>query len=522
MGQVAAGRGNGRFPRSEPSSLVEPVDIQLGGSCGLRGGRCGIAALTRLVRRNSHRLPLNQNCPCNERGRDLKRRAVSGKSQDPDGSYIRKMSLPPNSNRPFPRNPGRRHERSKPELIKIPVTQHPAAFPAQLMSKKLSAAGTASGQIGGATELRSAPQAPQSSEQVTVSGEAPEVPTAPAPQADLPLQARGSAAEVASTDSVAAAAPPTAQLQNKPAGPAATAKAAPGAGLGSVGVFSRQKTDLRLPRRWRPGRRGGSRQLQLHSGSLDNFFRRHDVAALDRPRPVLGCSECLPATWSFARWRLLDLEVWAGGKAGDLYHSSDLGMHWDAGQADGEWHRLTADIVSLDFPDPEHGKLTTSEGKVWTTKRRRQNLAVSRVGRLGTDLYSLVAPGPLKHPYPKRPAKKISVYCFHQIAPPVARPQGGTTGKIQLIIPARANAAARGLTIPFFCRDFCTSAIVFSTKWTYSFLRALMRRRSAGCRGWFSCSITVISRSRSLSTTPMCRRIMRAGALPRRQSPALG
>ena len=41
----------------------------------------------------------------------------------------------------------------------------------------------------------------------------------------------------------------------------------------------------------------------------------------------------------------------------------------------------------------------------------------------------------------------------------------------------------------------------FSRKWMYSFLRALMRLRKAGGRGWFSCSITVISRSRGLNTS---------------------
>jgi hypothetical protein len=243
----------------------------------------------------------------------------------------------------------------------------PSRIPAQLMSKKLSAAGTASGQIGGATELRSAPQAQQSSEQVTVSGEAPEVATAPAPQAGLPLQARGSAAEVASTDSVAAAAPPTAQLQNKPAGPAATAKAAPAAGLGSVGVFSRQKTDLKtaqamaireeevarvssnyIPARWTISSDGTT---LLRSTDQGRSWDAVNVASNVVLRAVAA----------------LGPEVWAGGKAGDLYHSSDLGMHWTQVKPTANGTALTADIVSLDFPDPEHGKLTTSEGKVWTT-----------------------------------------------------------------------------------------------------------------------------------------------------------
>jgi photosystem II stability/assembly factor-like uncharacterized protein len=60
-------------------------------------------------------------------------------------------------------------------------------------------------------------------------------------------------------------------------------------------------------------------------------------------------------------------EIWAGGKAGVLYHSSDLGQHWTQVKPTVNGVALTEDIVSIDFPDPEHGKVTTSEGKVWTT-----------------------------------------------------------------------------------------------------------------------------------------------------------
>jgi hypothetical protein len=60
-------------------------------------------------------------------------------------------------------------------------------------------------------------------------------------------------------------------------------------------------------------------------------------------------------------------DVWAGGSAGALYHSLDGGNHWtrvvpaDAGTL------LTGDIISLQFPDPQHGKVSTSTAEVWTT-----------------------------------------------------------------------------------------------------------------------------------------------------------
>ena len=61
------------------------------------------------------------------------------------------------------------------------------------------------------------------------------------------------------------------------------------------------------------------------------------------------------------------LEVWAGGSGGVLYHTSDGGNHWirvtpttaDAG--------LTGDIIGIQFADPQHGKISTSNAELWTT-----------------------------------------------------------------------------------------------------------------------------------------------------------
>lgn len=61
------------------------------------------------------------------------------------------------------------------------------------------------------------------------------------------------------------------------------------------------------------------------------------------------------------------LEVWAGGSHGVLYHTADGGNLWahvvlsDAGAI------LTADIISIQFPDTQHGRIATSNGEVWTT-----------------------------------------------------------------------------------------------------------------------------------------------------------
>lgn len=60
-------------------------------------------------------------------------------------------------------------------------------------------------------------------------------------------------------------------------------------------------------------------------------------------------------------------EVWAGGSSGTLYHSIDAGNDWVRVQPSCNGSILTGDIVSLDFPDSQHGKITTSTPEVWTT-----------------------------------------------------------------------------------------------------------------------------------------------------------
>jgi hypothetical protein len=61
------------------------------------------------------------------------------------------------------------------------------------------------------------------------------------------------------------------------------------------------------------------------------------------------------------------VEVWVGGKAGLLYHSSDVGLHWTRmiPVADGE--TLTADILTINFRDSLQGKLNTANRESWTT-----------------------------------------------------------------------------------------------------------------------------------------------------------
>lgn len=60
-------------------------------------------------------------------------------------------------------------------------------------------------------------------------------------------------------------------------------------------------------------------------------------------------------------------DVWVGGANGSLYHSIDAGLHWAAVAPTSDGEALTTDIVSIDFNDPQRGKLTTAASEIWTT-----------------------------------------------------------------------------------------------------------------------------------------------------------
>jgi photosystem II stability/assembly factor-like uncharacterized protein len=60
-------------------------------------------------------------------------------------------------------------------------------------------------------------------------------------------------------------------------------------------------------------------------------------------------------------------DVWAGGAPGLLYHSVDSGAHWTRIVPISAGVALTGDILSIEFPDPLHGRVTTSAPEVWLT-----------------------------------------------------------------------------------------------------------------------------------------------------------
>jgi hypothetical protein len=60
-------------------------------------------------------------------------------------------------------------------------------------------------------------------------------------------------------------------------------------------------------------------------------------------------------------------DVWAGGSEATLFHSTDSGDHWIRIQPSWRGVLLSGDILSLQFADPQHGRIVTSTAEIWTT-----------------------------------------------------------------------------------------------------------------------------------------------------------
>lgn len=60
-------------------------------------------------------------------------------------------------------------------------------------------------------------------------------------------------------------------------------------------------------------------------------------------------------------------EVWAGGQAGTLLHSTDTGTTWNVVQASSQGEQLTSDITHIEMPDSAHVVLTTAAQETWSS-----------------------------------------------------------------------------------------------------------------------------------------------------------
>jgi hypothetical protein len=71
--------------------------------------------------------------------------------------------------------------------------------------------------------------------------------------------------------------------------------------------------------------------------------------------------------WVFRAVASAGFEVWAGGSAGALFHTTDGGMAWTRITPSASGTTLTSDITSIEFSDPQHASIATSNAERWTT-----------------------------------------------------------------------------------------------------------------------------------------------------------
>jgi len=60
-------------------------------------------------------------------------------------------------------------------------------------------------------------------------------------------------------------------------------------------------------------------------------------------------------------------DIWVGGSSGALFHSVDAGQHWSQVRPEINGEALSADVIGVEFLDPQHGKISTSALETWTT-----------------------------------------------------------------------------------------------------------------------------------------------------------
>ncbi len=116
---------------------------------------------------------------------------------------------------------------------------------------------------------------------------------------------------------------------------------------GVAGNYARKKRDDRLVARWTISASGGLLR------SLDSGQSWQSVPVTDNT--------------IFRALAANGPDVWTGGAAGTLYHSADAGVHWTQVKPVVNGAPLTADIVSIEFSDPQHGQVTTASHEAWTT-----------------------------------------------------------------------------------------------------------------------------------------------------------
>jgi hypothetical protein len=185
-----------------------------------------------------------------------------------------------------------------------------------------------------------------------------------------PAEARNSeqniSSQLPSTHKAAAASPEDANHPVAPASPVEMADAKPGSPLAAV-VPGRAKDALAEPQNDQSDKFGAT-----NYAAMTSLAPRWTLSADGTLQRSLDTG----ATWQtivvssktvFRALAANDLDIWVGGSAGALFHSSDAGEHWTQVRPVANGAFLEDDIVGVEFTDSLHGKLTSSAEETWIT-----------------------------------------------------------------------------------------------------------------------------------------------------------
>jgi hypothetical protein len=172
--------------------------------------------------------------------------------------------------------------------------------------------------------------------------------------------------QIASPDKAAAAGPENANRPVASASPVEMADARAGSPLAAV-VPGRAKDALAEPQSDQSEKLGTT-----NNAATASLAPRWTLSADGTLQRSLDTG----ATWQtivvssntvFRALAANDLDIWVGGSAGALFHSSDAGEHWTQVRPVASGAVLEDDIVGVEFTDTLHGKLTSSTEETWIT-----------------------------------------------------------------------------------------------------------------------------------------------------------
>lgn len=172
--------------------------------------------------------------------------------------------------------------------------------------------------------------------------------------------------QIASPDKAAAAGPENANRPVASASPVEMADARAGSPLAAV-VPGRAKDALAEPQSDQSEKLGTT-----NNAATASLAPRWTLSADGTLQRSLDTG----ATWQtivvssktvFRALAANDLDIWVGGSAGALFHSSDAGEHWTQVRPVASGAVLEDDIVGVEFTDTLHGTLTSSTEETWIT-----------------------------------------------------------------------------------------------------------------------------------------------------------